>query len=80
VCTELLDEAGRVAATGEFLYLHVETDRGAVTAMPPDRQAAVSTLLAAHAHLPRPDYLGRGITAHRPRSGSGSQAGSQATA
>ena len=61
VCTELLDELGQPAATGEFLYLHVDTSTGRVTAMPPDRQAEVGAMLAAHAPLPRPGYLGRGI-------------------
>jgi acyl-CoA thioester hydrolase len=65
VCTELLDEQGRTAATGEFLYLHVDTGAGKVTAMPPDRQAEVDAMLAAHAALPRPDYLGRGIATSR---------------
>ena len=61
VCTELLDDQGEPVATGEFLYLHV--DSGRVTAMPEDRQREVSAVLAAHSALPRPDYLGRGIGA-----------------
>jgi len=63
VCTELLDEAGQPAATGEFLYLHVEVEQGKVTAVPPDRRAVVDAVLASHAALPRPAYLGRGVGA-----------------
>jgi acyl-CoA thioesterase FadM len=40
---------GTAVATGEYLYLHVDPAAGGVTAMPPDRWAAVSALLAAHA-------------------------------
>jgi acyl-CoA thioester hydrolase len=65
VVTELLDEQGRPAATGEFLYLHVETSTGKVTAMPLDRQGEVEVMRAAHAALPRPGYLGRGISTSR---------------
>jgi acyl-CoA thioester hydrolase len=68
VCTELLAEHGETAATGEFLYLHVDTSAGTVTAMPPDRQTAVGAMLSAHATLPRPDYLGRGIRTSRSAS------------
>jgi acyl-CoA thioester hydrolase len=62
VCTELLDEGGEPVATGEYLYLHVDSGKGKSTAMPADRQAAVDGMLSAHAALPRPDYLGRGIS------------------
>jgi hypothetical protein len=34
--------------------------------MPPDRQAAVGAMLAAHAALPRPAHLGRGISGPVP--------------
>jgi acyl-CoA thioester hydrolase len=40
---------GRLAATGESLYLHVDTDRGKVTPMPEDRRRAVARLLCLHA-------------------------------
>jgi acyl-CoA thioester hydrolase len=59
--TELVRADEVVAATGEYLYLHVDEAAGGVTAMPPDRWAAVSALLAAQSCLPRPDHLGRGI-------------------
>jgi acyl-CoA thioesterase FadM len=65
--TELLDEERRPAATGEYLYLHVDTHVGRTTPMPPDRQAAVGAMLAAHAALPRPAHLGRGISGPVPR-------------
>lgn len=59
--TELVRADGAQAATGEYLYLHVDTVAGGVTPMPPERWAAVSVLLAAHSGLPRPAHLGRGI-------------------
>jgi acyl-CoA thioesterase FadM len=66
--TELLCD-GRLAATGESLYLHVDSTLGATTPMPHDRQERVDQLLAAHAGLPRPNHLGRGVGS--PRTGSG---------
>ncbi len=65
--TELLHEDGRPAATGEFLYLHVDTALGATTAMPTDRHDRVQDMLSAHAGLPRPAHLGLGVGA--PRAG-----------
>lgn len=50
-----------VAATGEYLYLHVDEAAGGVTPMSDDRWAAVSALLTAQSGLPRPAHLGRGI-------------------
>ncbi len=61
VCTELLTEDGRRAATGEYLYLHVDSALGGVAAMPADRQAAVSAVLTAQSAHPKPDWAGRGI-------------------
>jgi len=52
-------------ATGEYFYLHVDQAAGGVTAMPPDRWAAVDALLSAHASLERPEHLGRGVGAAR---------------
>jgi len=52
-------------ATGEHFYLHVDQAAGGVTAMPPDRWAAVGALLSAHASLERPEHLGRGVGAAR---------------
>ncbi len=59
--TELVCADEVLVATGEYLYLHVDEAAGGVTPMPADRWAAVSALLAAHAALPRPSHLGRGI-------------------
>ena len=52
---------GTAVATGEHLYLHFDEAAGRVTPMGPDRWEAVQVLLAAHADLDRPEYLGRGI-------------------
>ena len=61
--TELLRGPGDLAATGESLYLHVDTTRGVTTALPVDRQHRVQAMVAAHAELPRPSHLGRGVGA-----------------
>ena len=61
VHTVLRRDDGVQVATGEYLYLHVDQATGSVTAMPPDRWAAVSALLSAHAALDRPGHLGHGI-------------------
>jgi acyl-CoA thioester hydrolase len=42
---------GVLAATGECLYLHVDTVAGRTAPLPADRQAAVDGLLAVHARL-----------------------------
>ncbi len=63
--TELLHDDGRVAATGESLYLHVDVARGATSAMPADRQHRVREMLEAHAQVPRPAHLGQGVGAPR---------------
>jgi acyl-CoA thioesterase FadM len=63
VHTELTRADGTCIATGEHLYLHVDTAAGAVTEMPPDRWHAVSALAQAQASLPRPAHLGRGVRA-----------------
>jgi acyl-CoA thioester hydrolase len=39
------------AATGECLYLHVDTVAGRTAPLPPDRRAAVDALLAQHARV-----------------------------
>lgn len=54
--TELFADEVMVA-TGESLYLHVDSAQGRSTAMPADRQAEVDALQAAHASLPRPARL-----------------------
>jgi acyl-CoA thioester hydrolase len=42
---------GVLAATGECLYLHVDTVAGRSAPLPSDRQSAVDALLAAHGEL-----------------------------
>jgi acyl-CoA thioesterase FadM len=61
--TELLRDGNDVAATGESLYLHVDTARGVTIPLPGDRQQRVQAMVAAHAELPRPRHLGRGVGA-----------------
>ena len=61
VHTALTKTGGTLVATGEYMYLHVDDAAGRVTAMPAERWAAVDAMLAAHAGLDRPKYLGRGI-------------------
>jgi acyl-CoA thioester hydrolase len=61
--TELLRDGSDVAATGESLYLHVDTTRGVTTPLPADRRQRVQAMVAAHVELPRPSYLGRGVGA-----------------
>jgi acyl-CoA thioester hydrolase len=52
---------GVLAATGESLYLHVDTAAGRTAPLPADRQARVDAVLAEHADLPRPAHLGLGV-------------------
>jgi acyl-CoA thioesterase FadM len=54
---------GQLAATGESLYVHVDTTAGRSAPLPDDRRARVDAMRAAHAGLPRPSHLGRGIGA-----------------
>jgi acyl-CoA thioester hydrolase len=54
---------GVLAATGECLYLHVDTSAGRTAPLPDDRQARVDALRDAHAGLPRPAHLGLGVGA-----------------
>jgi acyl-CoA thioesterase FadM len=61
--TELVRDGSDVAATGESLYLHVDTARGVTIALPADRQHRVQAMVAAHAGMPRPSHLGRGVGA-----------------
>jgi acyl-CoA thioesterase FadM len=62
VHTALTRRDGTVVATGEHLYLHVNNLTGRVIAMPADRRDAVAAVVAAHAGLARPEYLGQGIS------------------
>lgn len=54
---------GVLAATGECLYVHVDTVGGRTAPFPADRQARVDAMRAAHAGLPRPAHLGLGAGA-----------------
>lgn len=54
-----------LAATGESLYVHVDTNVGRSAPLPADRRALVEALAAAHAGVPRPDHLGRGVGGRR---------------
>ena len=52
---------GAVAATGEHLFLHVDAKSAKATPFPAALAAKVAELKAAHASLPRPVEVGRGI-------------------
>lgn len=54
-----------VAATGEFMFLHVDIHAERVVPMPSERWKAVSRLAAAHAGLATPASVGRRIQLHR---------------
>jgi acyl-CoA thioesterase FadM len=45
---------GTDVLTGEYLFLHVDQNVGAVTPFPPDRAAVLAAEKAAHADLDRP--------------------------
>ena len=51
--------------TGEYLFLHVDQSSGRVTPWPADRAAVIDAQRDAHAALPRPAHLGRGVGAPR---------------
>ena len=55
------EEAGFLAATAEFLSLHVDLDSRKVTPFPPEVQVRLAEVRTAHDALPRPDRLGRTI-------------------
>jgi acyl-CoA thioester hydrolase len=59
--TELATQAAGIVATGESLYLHVDPAGGGVRAMPEEEHRRVQEVLAAHAELPRPAHLGKGV-------------------
>lgn len=59
-----LDNEAR-AATQELLFLHVSLKERRVTPFPPDLGARVRDAAAAHASLPRPDWVGRYVGAPR---------------
>jgi len=49
------------AATQELMFLHVDLNARRVTPFPPDLKARVHAAAAAHAALPRPDWVGRRV-------------------
>lgn len=69
--TELEDEAGRLVASGESFYLHVEVPTSRVVPLSEERLQPVLGLLAEHADLPRPAHLGRGVATSRPAHAEG---------
>jgi acyl-CoA thioester hydrolase len=54
-----MTSADVLAATCELMFLHVSQDH--VTPMPDEAAAALATVAAAHAPLPRPEKAGRHI-------------------
>lgn len=56
---------GWVAATCEIMALHVDVDARRVTAFPDDILANLEAMREAHARLPRPEGLGRGVGMRR---------------
>jgi acyl-CoA thioester hydrolase len=62
VVHEMIDDSGRVLATGEQMLLHVDTRAGRVAPFPDQIFERLEEIRAAHAALPVPDYVGRVIT------------------
>src|SRR5579883_1837224 len=52
---------GRRAATQELMFLHVDLGARRVCPFSPELKARVDAAAAAHAVLPRPDWLGRRV-------------------
>jgi acyl-CoA thioesterase FadM len=52
---------GVLVATGESLYLHVDTTTGRTAPLPADRKSRVDAMLTLHAAVPRPPHLGLGV-------------------
>jgi acyl-CoA thioester hydrolase len=53
---------GQRAATQELLYLHVDLSARRVMAFPDEVRERVAAAAAAHAHLARPDWIGRRVS------------------
>ena len=53
---------GLRSATLESMFLHVDLGARRVMPYPPDLQARVDAAAAAHARLPRPDWIGRRVS------------------
>jgi acyl-CoA thioester hydrolase len=54
-------DGGHRTATQELMFLHVDLAARRVSPFPGDLYARVSAAAAAHADLPRPDWIGRRI-------------------
>jgi acyl-CoA thioester hydrolase len=54
-------EGGHRTATQELMFLHVDLVARRVSPFPPDLRRRVGDAAAAHAALPRPDWIGRRI-------------------
>lgn len=52
-------DSGERSATQELLFLHVNLIERRVTPFLPELRLRVEAAAAAHAHLPRPDWVGR---------------------
>lgn len=59
---------GFLAATCEWMMIHVDTTQGRATAMPPEVLAQLAAIWAGHATLPLPPQAGRIISLQSKRS------------
>jgi acyl-CoA thioester hydrolase len=58
IAHEMFNAAGERIATGEQMLLHVDTRTGKVTPFPGELAGRLRRIVAAHAALPVPDYVG----------------------
>jgi acyl-CoA thioester hydrolase len=58
---EMLHPAHGRVAMQELMFLHVDVATRRAAAFPPDAAARLAEAVAAHASLPRPDWVGRRI-------------------
>jgi len=54
-------DGGHRCATQELMFLHVDLNARRVSPFPPELHRRVADAAAAHASLPRPDWVGRHI-------------------
>ena len=57
---------GYRTATQELLFLHVDLAARRVTSFPAELRQRIAAWAAAHAALPRPDWVGRHVAMRRP--------------